>query len=73
MGAPHHKMTRQMMLDSIEPTVVSALIRDRIMATGAYAGMPHPLPPRRRVDRERRARERRLAEIDGHAAGLAAV
>lgn len=38
MDAPHHKMTRQMMLDSIEPTVVSALIRDRIMATGAYAG-----------------------------------
>ena len=66
MFAPHHKMTRQLYLDNISPAAVSALMRDRILATGAYAGMPHPLPPRRRVDRERQARERRLAEIEGH-------
>ena len=72
MFVPSHKMTKQLFIESISPAVVSALIRDRLMATGAYAGMPHPLPPRRRVDRQRRARERRLAEISRHGRELAA-
>ena len=66
MYVPNPKMTRQLMLDKIDQGVLAALMRDRLMATGAYAGMPIPKPPRRRAGRERQARERRLAEIAGH-------